>query len=68
MIFTIHNIGNSYSSSSFFGGSQDIAPIVRDGIICAGNETTLTECTYNNYYYTTCTSIAGAYCAGIEFS
>ena len=68
MIFSIHNIGNSYSRSSVFGGSQDIAPIVIDRFICTGNETTLTECTYNYNYNPTCTGVAGGYCAGILFS
>ena len=67
MNFTIQNVGNSYSYSSFFGGNQHIAPIVIDQIYCAGNEATLTECTYYNYY-SSCTSIAGVYCAGIDFS
>ena len=67
MKFTIHTVGNSYSDSSFFGGGQDIAPIVRESIVCVDNESALTECTYYNYY-STCASVAGAYCAGIEFS
>ena len=68
LIFSIHNIGNSYSYGSFFGGSQDIAPIVRDRIVCNGNEGTLIECTtYYNYFHS-CTSVAGVYCAGIDFS
>ena len=61
----IHNVGNSYSYSSFFGGSQDIAPIVRDKFDCTGNEATLTECSHDDSY---CTSVAGGYCAGINFS
>ena len=68
MIFTIHNIGNSFSYISFFGGNQDIAPIVSDRFDCTGNEASLTECTNNNYYDSTCTSVAGVYCAGTEFS
>ena len=68
LIFSIHiNIGNTYSRSNFFGGSQDIAPIVQDRLSCIGNETKLTECTYYNYY-PTCTSVAGVYCAGIDLS
>ena len=63
------HIGNSYNRySSVFGGSQDIAPIVIDDIYCTGNEATLTECTYYTYYSSSCTGIAGVYCAGIDFS
>ena len=56
----------TYSYSSVFGGSQDIAPIVRDEFDCSGNEATLTECWHYDYSY--CTTIAGVYCAGINFS
>ena len=63
--FCKQNIGNSNSSTNFFGGSQDIAPIVIDEIYCTGNEASLTECTYYNYYNSTCTMVAGIYCAGI---
>ena len=68
--FTVH-IGITYSFSNIFGGSQDIAPIVRDsGLICTGNEATLAECTPYTFthYRSICTRVAGVYCAGIEFS
>ena len=66
-LFSIHNIGNSFGRSNFFGGSRYIAPIVRDRINCIGNETALTECTYYTYYSSSCT-IFGAYCAGTNLS
>ena len=61
-------MSNSYSRTSFFGGSPDIAPIVRNRLYCSGNEATLTECKYSNKHVNTCTYVAGGYCSGIDFS
>ena len=57
--------GHAYSRYSFFGGSQDTAPLVWDRVNCGGSETSLTQC--SKYYYgyrRTCTQTAGIYCAG----
>ena len=36
---------------------------------CGGSETSLTQCSKENYgYYSTCTHTAGIYCAGQNFA
>ncbi len=48
-----------------FGGSQDIAPIVYDGITCLGGESSLNDCTDKKEYsslYPTCRYVAGVTC------
>ena len=57
--------GHAYSQYSFFGGSQDTAPLVWDRFNCIGSETSLTQCSKYNYgYRSTCTYTAGIYCPG----
>ena len=64
-IIVFNNSGHAYSQSSFFGGSQDIAPIVWKRFNCVDNETSLTECSNYTYgYNSTCTKTAGIYCSG----
>lgn len=52
-----------------FGGSQDIAPIVYDGITCLGGESSLNDCTDKKEYsslYPTCRYVAGVTCLSKE--
>ena len=64
-IIVFNNSGHAYSQSSFFGGSQDIAPLVWERFNCVDNETSLTECSNYSYgYNSTCTKTAGIYCSG----
>ena len=57
--------GIDTSGNSFFGGSQDTAPLVWDTFHCQGTETSLTQCyKENNGFYSECTHTAGIYCTG----
>ena len=56
-------IGNAATFYSLFGGSLDIAPMIYNRFLCAGNEYSLSQCsnyTYNSY----CDTAVGVYCFG----
>ena len=57
-------IGYGRSTSSLFGGGQDIAPIIYDAITCGGSEDNLANCAKQEYstLNPTCRYVAGVTC------
>ena len=68
LVFINSFLGYGLSTGSLFGGDQRIAPLIYDKFSCDGTESSLSDCSPNEYATIdpTCTTTAGATCGGMS--